>query len=294
MKQITFLLFLLFYTSAYIQAQQLIRNKDSKNTYRYKDEKGNVLIETEVDYSNLTRVHSIQGKNGKYGLIDASVYLRAPLIYDEIDFLIADLFKVYLNRKIGFLDTTGKVVIPTKYEASSKEGFKYGYTTVSFNNKYGAIDKTGKVILPFKYSLLFVLDSNLIISINNQNMNDWKYGLINKAGKELLPKIYNTITEDKGYIKAILKNKEIYKIGLINREGKLITPVKYDVIEDFSEGMAAVQVNKEWGFIDETGKEIINPQYYKVSKFKNGYADVYETSGGPKTQLKKPVLTTTN
>ena len=298
MKQITFLLFLMFYSSAYIQAQQLTRYKDSKNMYTYKDEKGAVVIETETDHSNYPKVHSIKGKNGKWGLIDASVYLKAPLLYDEIDLISGGLFRAFLNKKIGFLDSTGKVIIPFKYAKSDRDGFKYGIASVALNQKYGIIDKTGKVLIPLKYDYLTVLDSNLVVTINSQNVNDQKYGLINKAGKELLPMIYNGINDDKGTLLVFLNNKggftAGFKLGFINRQGKLITPVKYDTYQEFSEGLAAVQVNKQWGFIDETGKEVITPQYYRVSKFKNGYADVYEISGGPKTQLKKPIPITTN
>ena len=94
-----------------------------------------------------------------------------------------------------------------------------------------------------------------------------------------------------GFIRVVLSNKTGHVLGYVNHEGKLITPVKYDSGEDFSEGMAAVQINKKWGFIDETGTEVISLQYYMVSKFKDGYATVYETSGGPAIKLKKPIPT---
>ena len=37
---------------------------------------------------------------------------------------------------------------------------------------------------------------------------------------------------------------------------KVVIPAKYDKVNDFVEGLAAVEANGKWGFIDKTGKEI--------------------------------------
>ena len=39
--------------------------------------------------------------------------------------------------------------------------------------------------------------------------------------------------------------------------GNMVISCKYDGIAPFSEGMAAVRLNKKFGFIDKTGKEVI-------------------------------------
>ena len=40
-----------------------------------------------------------------------------------------------------------------------------------------------------------------------------------------------------------------WKWGAINSTGKQIIPFKYEAHGDFSEGMAAVQLNKKWGYV---------------------------------------------
>lgn len=42
---------------------------------------------------------------------------------------------------------------------------------------------------------------------------------------------------------------------------KPLTDNKYDSATDFSEGLAAVKVNNQWGFIDTSGKMVIAPQF---------------------------------
>ena len=59
------------------------------------------------------------------------------------------LAKVKLNDKYGFIDKTGKEVIPIKYDDAYS--FSEGLALVKLNNKYGFIDKTGKEVIPIKY-----------------------------------------------------------------------------------------------------------------------------------------------
>ena len=47
---------------------------------------------------------------------------------------------------------------------------------------------------------------------------------------------------------------------------------KYDYIEPFHEGLAAVQRNDQWGFVDTTGKEVVPPKYDNVEFFHEGLA----------------------
>lgn len=52
-------------------------------------------------------------------------------------------------EKYGFADTTGKVVIPLKYDWAC--GFKNGLAWVGKKGKYGFIDHQGKEVIPLKY-----------------------------------------------------------------------------------------------------------------------------------------------
>ena len=53
--------------------------------------------------------------------------------------------EVKLNGKYGFIDKTGREVIPCKYEAAGE--FSEGLAAVKLNGKYGFIDKKGKPLL---------------------------------------------------------------------------------------------------------------------------------------------------
>jgi WG containing repeat len=56
-------------------------------------------------------------------------------------------------EKYGFADTTGKVVIPLKYDWAC--GFKNGLAWVGKGGKYGFIDHKGKEVIPLKYGTAY-------------------------------------------------------------------------------------------------------------------------------------------
>ena len=58
------------------------------------------------------------------------------------------------------------------------------------------------------------------------------------------------------------------KYGYKDQSGKIVVEPKYDRAYNFSEGLAMVELNKKWGFIDEKGKEIA---YDNILGFKYDY-----------------------
>jgi hypothetical protein len=66
------------------------------------------------------------------------------------------------------------------------------------------------------------------------------------------------------------------KAGFIDRSGKIIIEPQFDYAGQFSEGIAPVLMNKKWGFIDEFGKVVIEPQFDEVywHRFSDGLIPV--------------------
>ena len=91
--------------------------------------------------------------------------------------------KVDINRKCGFVDKTGKVIIPFKYDLVSV--FSEGLAMVMLDNKYGFIDGTDRVVIPLEYEYAnpFVYELTLV------KLND-RWGCIDKTGKVIIPIIY--------------------------------------------------------------------------------------------------------
>ena len=93
------------------------------------------------------------------------------------------------------------------------------------------------------------------------------------------------------------------KSGFIDKTGQIVIPPQYENVDDFSEGLALVCVGAcstetflgykyddnfkkveveqsfKYGFIDESGKFIINPMFESAKKFSEGMAAVCEGKG---------------
>lgn len=66
-------------------------------------------------------------------------------------FVSAQDLKIFESKtgKFGYLDSSGKQVIPAVYQEAYR--FKHGLGLVMLNDKWGYIDNTGRKIISLKY-----------------------------------------------------------------------------------------------------------------------------------------------
>ena len=100
--------------------------------------------------------------------------------YDSVKPFYKGLAEVELNDKYGFVDKTGKEVIPPKYVQVGD--FHEGPAVVELNDQYGFVDKTGKEVVPPKYDYIGDFREGLA----PVKLND-KWGFIDVTGKEVVP-----------------------------------------------------------------------------------------------------------
>ncbi|MGH9956809.1 MAG: WG repeat-containing protein, partial [Pyrinomonadaceae bacterium] len=142
------------------------------------------------------------------------------------------LFRIFKDKKFGFIDRSGKVVIEPKFDWV--EDFSEGLALVDLNRTKEFIDETGKVVLVPK---------------------DFE--------------VINGFTD--GLARGNITNQSSYTKGYIDKSGKLVIDTKASGACEFSEGLACVPANK-WGFIDTSGQFVIKPQFDEVSYFHDGLA----------------------
>jgi hypothetical protein len=117
---------------------------------------------------------------------------------------------VKVKGKYGFIDKTGKEVIPLKYD--NADSFEKGLANVKLNGKWGYIDNTGKQIIPLKYDYARCFIRGLAaVELNG------KWGFIDINGREIIPLIYDEAGNfSDGRARVVLDNREFY----INKKGK--------------------------------------------------------------------------
>lgn len=249
-------------------------------------------------------------KGDKFGFSDVKKNIIIEPKYEEAEPFHNGMAKVKLNGKYGFIDQTGKVVIPFKYDQCDlliqpdlrtdlfiskligSQQFKKFYAenenliSVKMGDKFGLIDKFDKEVIPVKYDGgLHISESLIAAKLNN------KSGYIDKTGKEVIPFIFD---DAGGFIDGIApvmragtkEDKSDSKWGFIDKTGKEIIPLKYESVgkssKDFiffssDESLILAKINGKFGFIDKTGKEIIPFIYDEAVDFTNGLAAVMKS-----------------
>ncbi len=75
---------------------------------------------------------------------------------------------------------------------------------------------------------------------------------------------------------APLMNIEGDYFNFINKNGDVLNTIKFDQVMPFREGLAAVRVNDEWGFVNTDGEYAIRPKFVglTIGYFNDGLANV--------------------
>ncbi|MGN0205839.1 MAG: WG repeat-containing protein [Muribaculaceae bacterium] len=92
-----------------------------------------------------------------------------------------------------------------------------------------------------------------------------------KDGVIVIPAIYDKAWYFHEGLAAVELNG---KWGYIDKSGKEVIPFKYDDAWSFCEGLAVIKLNGKYGFIDKTGNEVTPAKYYCAWDFSEGLAKV--------------------
>ena len=200
----------------------------------------------------------------------------------------------------GAIDELGKIAIPCQFNALSnfKNGFSYHYVNRYEKEK---IDKLGKVILEDDKALL---SDSLYESVKKlcdnrylvQRKDDHFYAIVDRKNKIIVhfsKHQYYAVkknefgddsdenvlyfSDDYRKVDALFYAKSGARIIPDPESCVIINPEYRKTRSHFSDGMAAVS-NQDglWGFVDESGIEVIPCIYDEVHDFSDGYCVVRE------------------
>lgn len=155
----------------------------------------------------------------------------------------------------GYIDLTGKVVIPLRFGYPSND-FHEGLASVSYEVspyewKIGFIDKTGEFVIEPQFDQAGNFNEGLaLVELNG------KYGFIDKTGKFVIePQFRDASQFFEGL--AIIETID-FKQGVIDKSGKIVFGPVDAGINPFKDGLAIVFEKDDVYYIDKTGKRVLN------------------------------------
>ena len=190
----------------------------------------------------------------------------------------------------GYIDSISNLRLTLPQNTYVPRPFSEGLAAVrfvspssEFDVRLGYIDKTGEFIIPPRFFDMEGLEgaenfSEGLAAATLPEAEDEEgfslYGYINRTGSMVIePKFYGAHAFSDGIAVVESYSNEGTIFAFINKQGDIIFehPQAYEAY-DSSEGLAAININSLWGFIDSTGRLVIEPQFPMVGRFSNGLA----------------------
>ncbi|MFH2141131.1 MAG: WG repeat-containing protein, partial [Bacteroidota bacterium] len=260
---------------------------ETENHYGVINEKGVEVIPCKYNELQILNNKLIKVTDGdKSGIISSSGKQILEMEYDEICPFTSGNAKIEKDGKWGLVNSEGKVLLEcNNYYISN---FKNGKALVYNNATPYYIDIQGKIIGNAEYKKnSYTSDGKVIISIGEINekgkiITDAYFGLSNMSGNIILKCNYSNIRDISDKLLAV-ENPSL-DWSILDKNGQKVNSNAYYTIGDFLNGVSKVSVRSseeydeygypyvKYGYIDETGREIIPVKYDNVSVlFKNIY-----------------------
>ena len=233
-------------------------------------------VNNNIDYELLnvfSNGFAIVKKDGKYGYIDVNGNVVLNFEYDHAEDFIGKVCRVKKDGKYYTLYDNGNEIKQLDYEIIDLEYpthrdtvFKDGMAVVRKDGKYGYIDENMKIVIDFQYDEAYEFSEGLArVKKDNKEyfIDKTEKIVIDMNGTKPLAKTFSD-----GLLPTYYKEKHFF----INKSGKIVSK-SYDDVYDCSDGMAMVKNGDKYGFVDNTGKLVIDLIYeFGTGYFQNGYA----------------------
>ncbi len=273
---------------------------DKTGAIKIKPQFDSVMVKWGCPVANFSEGLNVVKVGDRFGYIDEQGRFAINPQFHYAGPFSEGLAMASTDDNTGFIDKTGRFVIQAQFDRQTyntqkeghyfipganpsyeEDGFNNGLAPVrmldnSSNGEVIFIDKAGKRVMgPFfsgrNFSEGFAAVSSGI----------GRHFFVNSSGNPQ----FNATYEDVGdFSEGLAEVKIGEKSGYIDRSGTLVIPPQFEGAHRFQEGLACVGVgkypNKKFGFIDKTGKFIINPTlsacggYAGLGDFSNGLVEV--------------------
>ncbi len=180
------------------------------------------------------------------------------------------------NELYGYIDISGEYVVRPIYPKANK--FDNGLAAVKDpqTGLWGYIDATGDCVIDTQFKEAEAFADSGLAAVLDSDSSLW--GFIDKSGKYVIDPQYPEVKDFNTLGLAFAANFDGSWM-LIDKKGQQIGSHIYSNVNYFSEGLAVVEVNGLYGYIDETGEYVLEPCAVGLSSFRNARAFRQDQNG---------------
>ncbi len=189
-----------------------------------------------------------------------------------------------VSRKWGYVDAADTWIINPQYEFAFPFIGKYAvcvYGNIQDNllvpEKRIIISKHAKSLYESSQPLV-VFRGDVFFELGGGQLG---FTAISIEGRDLGKRAYSDFrpfSEDRAFVKVLGSSK----FKMIDKDLKEIGLREYEDSRIFSDGLCAVMDEKKWGYVDASGKEVVECKYERAYEFVKGVAVVIEPGDSAK------------
>lgn len=206
-----------------------------------------------------------------------------PADFDSVKQKVPGFWYTYKNRRIGLVNS--------RYQELMAPGLVGIYPRLNLGqfiavvrsekniDSYGVLDTLGHwVIAPEYWDIQGLVNAKASLRDGRYpvywcRMHDKSWRGVDIRGQTVQEDIYYDYISFSGGWGSLGNDYDPFKRkrAVVNPWGQIITPFKYESVSGMSEGRIRVQVNKgaysPYGFVDASGREVIEPVYARADNF---------------------------
>ena len=168
-------------------------------------------------------------RDGKWGFIDKSGKEVIPCVWDDIYYFIDGLALVEQNEKYGFINLSNEVVVPCEFDAAIDFDGGDGIAAVCKSDDdqtlWAIIDNTGKFVTSFAFSEVARDSEGTHVYIDKEDED----GMFRQESY-MIDKYGHRIEERSEEKKDLEIVKREGKFGVVNKNNDIVIPFNYDRI----------------------------------------------------------------
>lgn len=266
----------------------------------------------------------------RFGYMDDQGAVVIPPQYDRVVVFSGGVGEVGRGKKWGYVDSAGRAIVPIEWDKTYPltDGLALAHRGGSFNwgsgeveggewvyfdakgqpqirldfaraksfscgralvkvgkgrgGRFGFIDKKGSMAIPAVYRDAWPF-SDGVAPVEYLKEGFWKWKAIDVNGNDLfemeeIGAAYHLIRFSEG-LSALPSSNHRGAVGYVDKTGKWVIQPRFEQASIFIGGLAKALKDGKWGYIDQSGKYVIEPMFTEAHDFTEGLAYVVHADG---------------